>query len=129
MLCGRGDAIADNETGVTIKAGSGRCDWTLDSYTSSPWEREWLEAGQDRANNVCPVRPLPAGADATQPDRLDPSAHTHTHPQIEYGLGGEPQHSCYAFHPSSVAAIGLSLRLPSLEMLCRSDAALSLCPG
>ena len=43
--------------GIISDASSGRCEWTLDSYTSSPWEREWLEAGQERANNVCPVRP------------------------------------------------------------------------
>jgi hypothetical protein len=45
-------------------AASARCEWTLDSYTSSPWEREWLEAGQERANNVCPVRPHPHMATA-----------------------------------------------------------------
>ena len=34
---------------------SSRCEWTLDSYTSSPWEREWLEAGQARGNIICQV--------------------------------------------------------------------------
>ena len=38
------------------RAGEQQCEWTFVSYTSSPWERDWLEAGQERANKFCPVR-------------------------------------------------------------------------
>ena len=38
-----------------------RCEWTLVGYTSSPWEREWLEAGQERTDNICPVCFDPTG--------------------------------------------------------------------
>ena len=42
--------------GLADEAGRQDCEWSLVSYTSSAWERDWLEAGQARADNICPVR-------------------------------------------------------------------------
>ena len=47
---------ASSKSSTSRGAGAGgRCEWTFHGYTSSPWEKEWVEAGNERANRICEV--------------------------------------------------------------------------